>query len=136
MMPGGRGLRNPRMAQRMMKQMGMSTEELDAVEVVIRLKGREIVLNPVSVTRMNVQGQVLYQVAGEERERAATGETPKKAHPAPAPVPAQPAEVFTDEDVKLVAEQAGVSEDEAREALEDSDGQTADAILKLMERKG
>jgi nascent polypeptide-associated complex subunit alpha len=36
-----------------------------------------------------------------------------------------------DEDVKIVADQAGVSEDAAREALMTSGGDLADAILKL-----
>ncbi len=39
-----------------------------------------------------------------------------------------------DEDVKLVAEKAGVSEEEARKALEDAGGEPAEAIIRLMSR--
>src|SRR5439155_391861 len=39
-----------------------------------------------------------------------------------------------DEDVKLVAEKAGVSEEEALKALEDAGGEPAEAIIRLMSR--
>jgi len=38
------------------------------------------------------------------------------------------------EDIKLVAERAGVSEDEARQALDECGGEPAEAIIKLMSR--
>ena len=38
------------------------------------------------------------------------------------------------EDIELVCQQTGVSEEEAKEALEACDGNPAEAILKLMEK--
>ncbi len=38
---------------------------------------------------------------------------------------------FSDEDAKTVAAQAGVSEEEAREALKETNGDLAEAIMKL-----
>ena len=44
-------------------------------------------------------------------------------------------EAISEEDVKLVAEQAEVTEDKAREALTQCKGDIAEAILKLSEAK-
>jgi len=40
------------------------------------------------------------------------------------------------EDIRMVAQQAGVSEAEALKALKESNGEPAEAIVKLMEKKG
>jgi nascent polypeptide-associated complex subunit alpha len=40
----------------------------------------------------------------------------------------------SEEDVQLVAEKASVSEAEARKALEEADGEPAEAIIRLMSR--
>ena len=70
---------------------------------------------------MTVQGQTTFQVVGKPEERArGTGEGGKQAIPI--------------EDVRLVAEKAGVSEEEARKALEECGGEPAEAIIKLMSR--
>ena len=41
-------------------------------------------------------------------------------------------EIIPNEDIELVASQAGVSPDKAREALEECGGEPAEAIIKLM----
>lgn len=113
--PGGRG--NPRQAKRLMKQLGYN--ELDGVEeVVIRLADRELVIKGPSVAEMTVQGQKMYQVVGTSEERAKEGVGP----------------LIPQEDVDLVAERAGVSEAEARAALEAVDGEPAEAIIRLMQK--
>ncbi|MFQ5975064.1 MAG: nascent polypeptide-associated complex protein [Candidatus Hydrothermarchaeales archaeon] len=100
---------NPRQMKKMMRQMGMKTEELDAEEVVIKLSDRKIVIDNPSVTMVEVQNQKTYQVMGNER---IVQEIPQ-------------------EDIKMVAEQANVSEEEAKKALEESGGDLAEAILSL-----
>ncbi|MFQ6136748.1 MAG: nascent polypeptide-associated complex protein [Candidatus Hydrothermarchaeales archaeon] len=100
---------NPRQMKKMMRQMGMKMDELDAEEVVIKLPDREIVIKNPSVTVVEVQNQKTYQVMGEERV----------------------VQLIPDADVKMVAEQANVSEEEARKALEESGGDLAEAILSL-----
>ncbi len=113
-----------RQARRLMSQLGMQVEELqDAKQVIIKTASKEIVIdNPeVSVTRM--QGQDIYQVmGGTVTERAVQGEA------------AQPL-VIPEEDVQLVAQQAGVSVDAARKALEAADGDLAQAILNLTQTR-
>jgi len=86
-------------------------KELEGVrEVVIRLADREIVLSNAQVTLMELPGQRTYQVSGEEVER--------KPEP-------------SEEDVKLVMEQAGVGREEAVEALRECGGDLALAIMRL-----
>lgn len=123
---GGRGM-NPKQMAKMMKQFGIDIEEIkDVTEVVIRTPTKEYVFTDAEVSIMTAQGQKTYQVTGTPQVRApATDGTPQAAAAAPAPV-------FTDEDVDLVASQANVSKDAARKALVETNGETAEAILKLI----
>jgi nascent polypeptide-associated complex subunit alpha len=109
---GGRGM-NPAKMKQMMKQMGISIDEISDVEqVIIRTPEVDIVFNDANVTVMNAQGADTYQVVG----------TPEKV-PRKLEIP--------DDDVRLVAEQTGVSESDARKALEQANGDLAEAILAL-----
>ena len=105
-----------RRARRMMKQMGLKMDELSDIERVI-LQGpkREIVIEGPAVTSINVQGQKMYQVAG-----GTVTETSMESEPE-----------IPEEDVLLVAQQAGVSMERAKAALEDAEGDLARAILML-----
>lgn len=114
---------DPRQMKRMMKQAGIETEEIEGVEeVIIRAADKEYVIPDAQVTRMNVKGQAtVFQVVGDAEERAkGTGGPAKPSIPI--------------EDVRLVAEKAGVSEEEARKALEECGGEPAEAIIRLMSR--
>ncbi|MFW6040494.1 MAG: nascent polypeptide-associated complex protein [Thermoplasmatota archaeon] len=112
MIPGGRG--NSRQMKRMMKKLGMDTEDIDAEKVIIETSDKKLIIQDAQVVKMNVQGQTMFQVIGEPREEALEGEV-----------------LIPDEDIKMVAERAGVSEEEAKKALEESDGELAEAIIKL-----
>ncbi len=111
---------NPRDARRMMQRMGMNMEGVnDVEEVIIRTPSKEIVIEGPEVAIVNVQGQKIFQVAGGEvSERA-----PQRSANAPAKV--------SEEDVQLVAGQTGKSLEQARQALEESEGDLAKAILLL-----
>ncbi len=124
MIPGGRV--NPRQMRQAMKRMGIEQEELDGVEeVVIRTATKEYVIRDANVTAMTAQGQKIWTVVGEPivRDRA----NAKKADATKGPA-------IPEEDVKLVAEKTGASEAEARKALEEADGEPAEAIIRLMSR--
>ena len=124
MIPGGRV--NPRQMRQAMKRMGIEQEELDGVEeVIIRTADKEFVIRGATVTAITAQGQKIWQVMGEPivRDRA---DAKKPEASAPAAIP--------DEDVQLVAEKAGVSEEDARKALEECGGEPAEAIIRLMSR--
>ena len=72
MMPG-MGRMNPRMMKKLQKQLKNSTEDIDATEVIIRTKDKEIYFNNPSVTSMNMMGQQSYQIVGEPQERGLNG---------------------------------------------------------------
>lgn len=103
--------------KKMMKDLGLK-EIKDVEEVIIRTSTQEYSIKSAEVMMMDVQGQKTFQVVGEpeitEREEKGLA------------IPA--------EDIKLVAEKANVSEEEARKALEECDGEPAEAIVKLMSK--
>ncbi|WP_265110283.1 nascent polypeptide-associated complex protein [Halosolutus halophilus] len=124
MFGGGGGL-NPRKMEQMMEQMGIDVEDIDAEEVIIRTDEYDLVFNDAEVTKMDARGQETYQVIGspEQVESGAAGGGADGGADAGPSIP--------DADVELVAGRAGVSEDEAREALEANDGDLAAAVESL-----
>ena len=106
---------NPRQMKKMMRQMGMEMKELSAKEVIIRNEdGSEITISEPNVSIIEMQGQKTYQVSGGT-ESVGTGTSA----------------AASDEDVELVASQAGVSKEAAAQALADADGDIAAAIMSL-----
>ncbi|WP_254522752.1 nascent polypeptide-associated complex protein [Natrinema caseinilyticum] len=125
MFGGGGGL-NPRKMEQMMEQMGIDVEDIDAEEVIIRTAEYDLVFNNAEVTKMDARGQETYQVIGspEEVEAGSAGESAGSDESDAGPS-------IPDDDVELVAMRADVSEDEARAALEDNDGDLAAAVESL-----
>ena len=117
MMPG-MGRMNPRMMKKLQRQLQNSTEEIDATEVIIRTKEKELYFSNPSVSAMNMMGQQSYQIVGEVQERELGSKEETTSIP--------------NEDIELVASQAGVSHEDARKALEECSGEPAEAIIKLM----
>ena len=108
---------DPRAMKQAMKRMGIKQEEIDdAEQVLIRCAEREIVINNPNVSKVNMMGQDTFQIAGEISERKI-----------------ETAAEISDEDVKTVMEQAGVSEEKAREAIDKAEGDLAKAIMDLSE---
>ena len=105
------GNMNPRQMQKMMSRMGMQQQEVDASEVIIRTPEKELVFVKPQVSKINVMGQETWQIIGKAQERER--------------------ETFSADDVRTVMEQAGTSEEKAREALKESSGDLAEAILRL-----
>ncbi|MCD4704296.1 MAG: nascent polypeptide-associated complex protein, partial [Methanosarcinaceae archaeon] len=59
---GGRGM-NPKKMKQMMKQMGISIDDINDVEqVIIRTPDKDIVFNDANVSIMNAQGVDTYQI--------------------------------------------------------------------------
>lgn len=114
-MPGIGGL-NPRKMEKMMQQLGMHVEQIDASEVIIKKNdGSEIRIKNPEVSKMAIQGKEMYQVAGGEASEGAS----------------EPE--IDEDDVETVVSQAGVSPDAAKKALEEAQGDIAKAILDLQE---
>ena len=116
---------NPRKMKQMMEQMGIDVTELDVEEVVIRTGDEDLVFEDAQVTRMDAQGQQTYQVVGE----------PESREPGAAAIEGDDGDDADDgipeDDIALVAENAGVDAETAREALAETDGDLAAAIAKL-----
>lgn len=113
---------NPRQMQQMMKKMGIQQEDIDAEEVIIRCKDKKIIISNPSVQKVNMMGQKNYQISGTETIEALDEESQDSAD-------------ITDEDIKTVASQAQVSEEDAKQALTDTNGNIAEAILLLTAEK-
>lgn len=101
---------NPKQMEKMAKRMGIQTTQVEAEEVIIRTSDTDIVIRNPSVAKINMMGQETFQVSGEIEEKERPG--------------------FSDDDVQMVSQKAGVSEDEAREALQKFGG-IAEAIIGL-----
>ncbi|APW96462.1 nascent polypeptide-associated complex protein [Halobiforma lacisalsi AJ5] len=125
MFGGGGGGLNPRKMEQMMEQMGIDVEDIDAEEVIIRTGEYDLVFDDAEVTKMDARGQETYQIIGspEEVEAGSAGSADDAGTDDGSAIP--------DEDVDLVATRAGVSEDEAREALDANDGDLAAAVEDL-----
>ncbi|MEK6856954.1 MAG: nascent polypeptide-associated complex protein [Nanoarchaeota archaeon] len=102
---------NPRQMEKMMKQLGVKQEEIDAEEVIIKCSDKDLIIRNPNVQRVNMMGQESLQITGDIEERSI--------------------EKFTDDDVKLVIEQTGCSEDKTRKILEKNNGDIAKTILEL-----
>jgi nascent polypeptide-associated complex subunit alpha len=108
---GGLGGMNPAKMKQMMKQLGIDQQEIDAKRVIIEKEdGRIIIENP-NVQKIKMQGQVSWQVTGDAREEEAG---------------------FSEDDIHLVMEKTGKSEEEVKAALEETKD-IAEAIIKLSE---
>jgi len=109
MLPG----MDPKNMQKMMKQMGIKSNEIGSTKVTIELKdgGRLVVFEP-QVVQIEMQGQKTFQVSGKVSEEQEAGE----------------------DDIKMVMESAGCSREEAINALRETKGDIAEAILRLKEQ--
>ncbi len=106
---------DPRALKRMMDSMGMKSTEIESDKVIIFGREKDIVIENPSVTMIEMQGNLSFQITGEMREaqkEAATVEV-------------------TDDDIQLVREKTGASEEAAKKALAESKGDIAQAIMKL-----
>jgi nascent polypeptide-associated complex subunit alpha len=110
MMRGGN-----REMRRMLDKMGLEMKEMgDIEEVIIRTETKELYLIKPQVIEMKGKDSTIFQVVAtdiEERQK----EIPS----------------FKDEDVVLVMQQASVSKERAIQALIDSKGDLAQAIINL-----
>ena len=110
MMRGGN-----RQMRRMMDKMGLDMEEIPNVqEVVIKTDKKEIVIPKPSVTEMKSKENSIFQVIAESFEE-------KELE----------VQIFSEDDIMLVCQQANCNEEQARDALAESKGDIAQAILKL-----
>lgn len=116
-----------RSLSRMMKQMGIEQSEVAGVnEVIFRFGDKEWVLDDPQVIMVKQSGTESFQVSGTRSERGLTrGEASDTEEELMREIE------IPMEDAALVASQAGVDIEVAIQALKDSGGDLAAAILKL-----
>ncbi len=126
--------RDRRMMKKMMKK--AKTEPIEgALEVIIRLmSGDEIVISNPQVVRVRMGPQEIFQITGASvtLQKSTAAEALDTAT-----VSSDEGEIveIPEEDIKLVAQQTGVSMEEAHRALEEAKGEPAKAILALRSKK-
>ena len=114
---------SPTDIKRAFKRLGIKVDvsEVKAEELIIRtMDGKELVMaSPQTVLLIKMPGEtVMVQAVGSIEERSSEEKVE-----------------ISEEDVRLVAEQAGVSIEEARQALLEAGGDIAAAIMLLEERR-
>jgi len=117
MMPGRM---NSRQLAQMMKRFGINVKDIENVQkVIIQTDTKEYIFDSAEVTVMEAQGQKTFQIVGDPiiRTRGADPQDTQK------------------EDIQLIMEQTGKSEVEVRKALKETNGDLAEAILKLTQSK-
>ena len=101
--------------RRMMDKMGLDMQELPNVqEVIIKTDKKEIIISKPSVTEMKAQDNSIFTVTADSYEEREL-EVP----------------VFPEDDIELVCHQTGVDKERAIEALAESKGDLAQAIMSL-----
>ena len=118
---------NPKQMGSLMKQMGIKTVEVDAKRVVVEKNdGTKLVVDPAQVTIIDMQGQKMLQVAGTFIEEAGSSDSSGKSIES-----GQESVESKENDVELVMKQAGATRDAAQKALDNANGDIAQAILDL-----
>lgn len=100
---------DPKQMQKLMKQMGINSREIDAKRVLIETDNEQIIVSEPQVMEIDMKGQKSFQISGK--------------------VEVNP--LVSKEDLKLIMEQTGANEESAEKALRESNGDIAEAILKL-----
>ena len=104
-----------RQNRRMLEKMGINLEEVpDVEEVTIKTKEKELVLKKVNVSKIKAKDTEMFQIVAEEIEEIIKEN-----------------KEINEKDIHLVSQQAKVSLETAKIALEESNGDLAQAILKL-----
>ena len=96
-------------------KMGLDMNELQNVqEVIIKTDKKQIIISKPSVTEMKAKDSSIFTVTADSYEEVELA-----------------VQIFSDEDIQLVSQQAGVDEEKAKSALEEAKGDLARAILLL-----
>lgn len=96
---------------KMMKQMGIDMDELDADKVEVTIGDKKMVFDNPQISKIDAKGQEMFQLQGDYSEESLeTGPDP--------------------EDIELVVDKTGASEEDAKEALQEADD-VAGAVMDL-----
>jgi len=100
---------DPKKLQQMMKKLNMNVQEIPADLVIIKTKGKHIIISKPEVMLADMMGREVYQISGEVTES----------------VP------MSEEDVQIVMDKTGKDRDTVVKKLEELDSDLAKAIMEL-----
>jgi|YelNatPaOPRAMG01_1025707.scaffolds.fasta_scaffold24920_3 nascent polypeptide-associated complex subunit alpha len=100
---------DPKQLNRMLKQFGIESKEIQAKQVLIYTDSNIIKIEQPAVIEFKIKNEINYQISGK--------------------ISKQP--IISEEDIKLVMEKTSASREEAIKALENSGMDIAKAILEL-----
>ena len=98
---------NQKQIEKAMKQMNIKQENIDAEEVIIKTSEKNIVIKNPNVVKIDMHGNESFQITGDVSEE------------------------FNEEDIKTIIQQTRCSREEAVKALEENNGDSAEAIISL-----
>ena len=96
-----------------MRQMGIKSENISSSKVVIYTENGNLVIEDPEVVQITMQGQKSFQISGTVKTETTISEA----------------------DVELVMKETNCSAEEAKDALEKSNGDIAQAILSFEEKE-
>ena len=111
---------SPKQMQTVLKRMGIKVEDIKAEKVVIQCADRNIIISNPQVMLTKMPQQEMFQISGEvsEEEKGGEGSEDVKTE-------------ITDDDIEMVMEQTSVDKKTAEEMLEETEGDIAEAIMRL-----
>lgn len=126
------------MRRQMQKQGIDNVNEIDAKRVIIQCADKDIVIENPQVMQLTQQGMTVHQVLGDpvEQEPSSSDESYSEESEEYEEYEEEYEETggsgeIREEDIAIVAAQAGVTKKEAEKALIEAEGDLARAILKL-----
>jgi len=97
--------------QKMLKKLGMKMDNIPAKQVIIKTDSGDMTIDNPQVIKTTMKGQVVFQISGSVKEKP-----------------------FSDDDVKLVMEQAGIDDRErVKKLLQQNNGDVVKTIMQLKE---
>lgn len=108
---------NPRDVQKAMKKLGIRQEEIDAEVVIIKTSDKNLMIKNPKVSKVNMMGQDTFQVIGDLVE-----------------IKKDNLVEISEDDMATVMEQTNCTRQEALTALRNTNGNLAEAILKLQDK--
>jgi alpha-NAC-related protein len=105
---------NQRQMAQAMRQMGISQDEIEAEEVIIRCRAENIIISSPNVVKIKMNGEENFQISGKISHEKVSSEPE-----------------INEDDISTVMEQADVSREDAESALKTAKGDIAAAILFL-----
>ena len=105
------GKPDPKKIEQMMKKLNINVNQIEADEVIIKQKNKNIIISNPEVMVTNMMGRDIYQISGEISE----------------------SEQISEQDIQMVIEKTGKDRDTVIKKLEELNNDLVRAIMELKE---